>query len=310
MEESQLTTEEQLTSIWRLGGLTPRQLVKNVWDEIDHDNVLGRSSELAYNFLVAVFPLLLCVLALLGMFASAGGQLRNALFTFISQALPPSAAQLLTKTVNEVTNTSGAGKLTFGLVFTLWAASGGMNTMISTLNGAYHVRESRRWIKVRAIAVALTIAVASLVVAALGIVLLGGHVAEFAGAKLGLATATLIAWKVLQWPVALLFVILAFSLIYYYGPDLHEQHWYWITPGSLIGVLVWLVASLAFRVYLHFFDSYSKTYGSLGAVIILVLWFYVTGLAFMVGGEINAEIEHAAARRGHPEAKEEGEKAA
>jgi membrane protein len=114
----------------------------------------------------------------------------------------------------------------------------------------------------------------------------------------------------MQWPVAFLFMVVSFSLIYYFGPDLHERHWYWITPGSLFGVLVWLAASFVFRGYLHFFDTYSRTYGSLGAVIILLVWFYVTGLAFLIGGEINSQIEHAAAERGHPEAKAEGQKAA
>jgi membrane protein len=99
-------------------------------------------------------------------------------------------------------------------------------------------------------------------------------------------------------------------LIYYFGPDVKEQHWYWITPGSVVGVLVWFVSSLGFRVYLHFFNNYSRTYGSLGAAIILLLWFYVTSLAFLIGGEINAEIEHSAAERGHPEAKMMGEKEA
>jgi membrane protein len=110
--------------------------------------------------------------------------------------------------------------------------------------------------------------------------------------------------------LALTFVVLAFALIYYYAPDVKERHWYWITPGSVIGVLLWALSSIALRAYLHFFDSYSKTYGSLGAVIILMLWFYITGLAFLVGGEINSTIEHAAAEHGHPEAKAAGQKAA
>jgi membrane protein len=114
----------------------------------------------------------------------------------------------------------------------------------------------------------------------------------------------------LQWPVAIAFVTLAFSLIYYFAPDLQEQHWYWITPGSIFGVLIWIAASFAFRGYLHFFNTYSRTYGSLGAVMILLMWLYVTGFAFLLGGEINAQIEHAAARRGHPEAKPAGEKKA
>ena len=147
-------------------------------------------------------------------------------------------------------------------------------------------------------------------IAALFIVVAGGNVAELVGSKLNLANITVLAWKVVQWPLALVFIILAFALIYYFGPDLKEQHWYWITPGSLVGVLLWLAASFGIRGYLHFFNNYSKSYGSLGAVIILLLWFYVTGLAFLIGGEINSAIEHAAAERGHPEAKAEGKKAA
>jgi membrane protein len=97
--------------------------------------------------------------------------------------------------------------------------------------------------------------------------------------------------------------------MYYWGPDA-DQEWSWITPGSLMGVVIWLGASILFRVYLHYFNSYSKTYGSLGAVIVLLLWLYITGLAILLGGEINSEIENAAAEHGHPEAKQEGEKVA
>ena len=114
----------------------------------------------------------------------------------------------------------------------------------------------------------------------------------------------------MQWTLGLTFIVLAFALIYYFAPDVKERHWYWITPGSVVGVVLWAIASAALRVYLHFFNSYSKSYGSLGAVIILMLWFYITGLAFLVGGEINSTIEHAAAEHGHPEAKPAGRKAA
>src|SRR5207237_8918263 len=177
-------------------------------------------------------------------------------------------------------------------------------------NEAYHVRESRPWLKFRIIALGLTVAVSILIIAALIIVLFGGHMAVWASQHMGLGTTGAIAWKVLQWPAALFFMILAFSLIYYYGPNVREQHWYWITPGSIFGVLLWLISSFGFRIYLHFFNSYSKSYGSLGAVMILLIWFYVTGFAFMIGGVINAQIEHAAAKRGHPEAKAPGENAA
>ena len=131
----------------------------------------------------------------------------------------------------------------------------------------------------------------------------------FVGAHIGLSAATVTMWRIVQWPIALFFVVVVFALLYYWGPDA-EQEWQWITPGSMVGVMVWIGASLLFRVYLHFFNSYSKTYGSLGAVIVLLFWLYISGLAILLGGEINSEIENAAARRGHPEAKAQGEKAA
>jgi membrane protein len=172
------------------------------------------------------------------------------------------------------------------------------------------VCESRPWWKVRLIALGLTTAISALVIAALALVLFGGYATELAGAKLHLGSLLVVSGKVLQWPAALFFITLSFSIIYFFAPDIEEQHWYWITPGSIVGVFVWLAVSFGFRAYLHFFNSYSKTYGSLGAAIILLIWFYVTGSAFLIGGEINAQIEHAAARRGHPEAKGTGEKTA
>lgn len=310
MSDSILTTKEQVESIWTLGGLTARQLAKRVIAEIDHDDLLGRSSELAYNFLLAVFPMLLFLVALFGIFAAQRTELQNSLFYYLQQVLPPAAFQLISKTLQEIIQNSGGGKLTFGLLLALWAGAGGMSSLMSGLNAAYHVRDSRRWYKSRAIAVALTFAISILVIAALFLVVAGGNLAETVGGKFNLANITIVAWKVAQWPVALGFIILAFALIYYFGPDLKEQHWYWITPGSLVGVLLWLAASFAIRVYLHFFNNYSRSYGSLGAVIILLLWFYVTGMAFLIGGEINSAIEHAAAEHGHPEAKAEGKKAA
>ncbi|HET7442461.1 MAG TPA: YihY/virulence factor BrkB family protein [Terriglobales bacterium] len=306
--ESKLNTEEQISSIWNLGGLSLPQLGKRVWQEIEHDNVINLGYELAYNFLLAIFPLLLFLVTLFGLFASEGSQLKQNLFFYFSQVLPPSAYDVVTKTINEVTRNAGGGKLTFGLVFALYSASGGMTTMMSGLNTAYHVRESRSWIKTHAIAVALTVAISALVISAMFLVLMGGHLAPLIGSKLGMGPVFVVGWKVVQWIAALFFIVFAFSLIYYFGPDLREQHWYWITPGSVVGVLLWIVASFGFRIYLHYFNSYSKTYGSLGAVIVLLLWFYITGLAFLVGGEVNAEIEHAAAEHGHPEAKAEGEK--
>lgn len=310
MTESNLKTEEQISTLWDLGGLTPRELIKKVIRAVNEQDLFGRASELAYNFILAIFPLLLFLLSLLGLFASRGRVLRTNLLTHFSQVLPPEAFQVINHTLHEVMKNASNGKLTFGILLTLWFASGGMTSMISGLNGAYEIRETRSWFKVHAIAFVLTLAISLLVIFALVTVLAGGYLTNAIGTYYGLGQVAIVGWKIAQWVVAAVFITFSFSLIYYFGPDVEEQHWYWVTPGSIFGVLLWIAASFGFRAYLHFFNTYSRTYGSLGAVMILLIWLYVTGLSFLVGGKINAQIEHAAALRGHPEAKAPGEKKA
>ena len=310
MGESNLSTTEQVSTIWNLGGLKLRQLLRKVIAGVNEDNLTGGAAELAFNFVLALFPLLIFLLSLLALFAARGTALRNSLFAHISQVLPPDAAHVVGKTLNEVMRNASNSKLTFGILLTIWFASGGMTSLMSALDGVYEVKERRSWIKVRLISIVLTIAISLLTILALAIVLSGGDLADRLGTHFGLQHIAVFTWNIAQWPIAIAFVTFSFSLIYYFGPDLEEQHWYWITPGSILGVAIWIGASFAFRTYLHFFNTYSRTYGSLGAVMILLMWLYVTGFAFLLGGEINAQIEHAAARRGHPEAKAPGEKKA
>jgi membrane protein len=310
MTDSVLSTDQQIKSIWALGGLTPRELSRRVWGGINRNDLINRAYELAYNFLLAVFPMLLFMLGVLGMLASEGSRLRADLFYYFQLVLPPMAYDLLVKTLNEVTPVSTSGKLTFGLLFALYSGSAGMTQLMSTLNAAYEVREERSWLRVHLISLTLTLAMAILLIAALFVVLAGGQMVASLGKSVGLNTAAWILVKILQWALALAFVVFAFATIYYFAPNVHEQHWYWITPGSVVGVVLWAAGSVVMRLYLHFFNSYSKTYGSLGAVIILMLWFYLTGLSFLIGSQINATIEHAAAEHGHIEAKAPGEKVA
>jgi membrane protein len=310
MAESKLTTAEQVTTIWDLGGLTIPQLARRVFRGISEDVLLDRAGSLAFSFILALFPLLLFLLSVLGIFATRGSALESNLMDNLARVLPPDAFQVVSHTLAEVTRNAGTAKITFGILLTVWFASGGMTSMISALNGVYDVREGRSWLKVHAIAVGLTIAISILVVLALAAVLAGGYVSHLISERYRLGEVVVVTWNVAQWIVAIAFVTFSFSLIYYFGADVEEQHWYWITPGSIVGVLLWIAASFGFRAYLHFFNSYSKTYGSLGAAMILLMWLYITGFAFLFGGEINAEIEHAAALHGHPEAKAPGEKKA
>jgi membrane protein len=310
MTESKLTTEQQLQSLWSLGGLRVKELTKRVYRGINDDYLLDRASALAYNFILALFPLMLFLLAVFGMFASHSASMSSNLFAYLGKVLPPEAAQVIRKTLTEVTRNAGGAKLTIGILLTFWFASGGMSSMVSGLNGVYEVREGRSFVRVRLIALGLTVAISLLIIAALIAILTGNFVANYLGSHLGLGTLAVVTWHIVQIALGLVFVMFSFSLIYFYSPDLKEQHWYWITPGALIGVLLWVAASFSFRLYLHFFNSYSKTYGSLGAAMILLIWLYITAFSFLIGGEINAQIEHAAAIAGHPEAKKPGEKKA
>lgn len=284
---------------WKQSGLTVTQLSKRVWNELNRDDVFARAAQLSYYFLLALFPLLLFLMTLLGYFADESSQLRASLIGYLASVMPSSAVGLVESTLTEVTSERGGGKLSFGLLAALWAASNGMSAISETLNVAYEVEERRPWWKVRLVSMGLTVLLAVLIISALVLVLYGGRIAELVAGLTGVGDTAVFVWKVLQWLMVLMFLLIGFASIYYFAPDLRKprKRWQWITPGSVVAVLLWLFVSLGFRLYLHFFDSYSATYGSLGAVIILMLWFYLTGIAILVGGEINSELELAAAQR-------------
>ncbi len=292
-----------MASLWKLAGLSWFDLGKRVWAEIQEDEVFGRSAQLAYYFLLALFPLLLFLTSVIGLVLGSAAGLRASLFDHLGAVLPGSASQLVNTTLLEVTNSSGGGKIAFGILAALWAASNGMGAITEALNKAYDVEESRPWWKQRLTAISLTIVLSLLIIAALSLVLYGGRIGDHLAVSYGYGEAFATAWKVIQWPIALGFVLVSFAFIYYFAPDVKDQKWIWITPGSAIGVALWLLVSFSFRIYLHFFDSYSKTYGALGAVIVLMLWLYLTGAAILIGGELNAEIEHEAAEQGRPGAR-------
>jgi membrane protein len=282
--------------------LVSKEFLWRVWARAEEDEILGRAAQLSYYFLLALFPLLLFLITLFGYMAGAGSSLRQKLITYLGNVMPYSAFQLVVATIDQITNARGGGKLWLGLLAALWAASSGVNALAQALNSAYDVPETRSWWKVRLISIALTVAIAVLIISALLLVLYGGRLGQFLATLVDEGYVFTVVWKILQWPIALAFVFVAFALIYRFAPnvgarrrgkrlptdDLRRR---WLSPGVLVAVTLWLLVSLGFRLYLHFFNSYSATYGSLGAVIILMLWFYLTGTAILLGGEINCELE-------------------
>jgi membrane protein len=194
------------------------------------------------------------------------------------------------------------GILTIGIVGAVWSSSAALGAMIDAMNRAYDVTESRPWWKVRLIAMALTIALAVFILVSSLLVLVGPMVAEWLGRYAGYGVAFEWAWKILQWPLAVLLTTTGIVIVNYVAPDV-RQEWRWTIPGSIFGTILWLLTSLAFKVYVARFADYNETYGAIGGVMVLMLWFYLSGLAILVGAEMNAEIEHAS-----PEGKNPGER--
>jgi membrane protein len=293
MTTGSLNRRHEFKSIWNLGGLTPWELAKRVMRDAMADDLAERASGLAFDLLLAFFPLLVFLLVIFGLFASRSVELRIDLLSYFADFLPPVAFQLLSHTIDELAENASKGKLTVGILGVLWFASGGISSMISGLHLAYRVKDDRSWIKVRVVAIGMTLFIASFIFSALSLVLVGGLLINWAASALQLNSVMIALWKALQWPIALLFVVCSSALIYSYGPNANRRHWYWITPGSTFGALLWLAASVGFRIYLKFSNNYTAIYGSMGAVVIFTIWLYVTGLTFLIGGEIDANIERA-----------------
>jgi len=269
-------------------------LCRGVFDAIIANNVFGHAAELAYNCLFALFPLILIMMTLFGLFTSQSSELQDHFLSYFAGFLPSEAFQILRRVAVELAANASGGKLTFSIVAALWCVSSAISAMISSLNLAYHVQETRSWFKVRAIALGLSALITILLLSAMSMALIGGHVVERLGTGLRLHPMLVLAWKALRWPAIILFIALSCSLIHYSGPNLKAYHrGIWFSPGSTFGALVLLSGSFAFRMYLHFFNHYSASYGSIGAVMILLVWLYVAGLAYLIGVEINAEIERA-----------------
>jgi membrane protein len=281
-----------LPSLWKFGGLTPLKLIKVSVKKIGEDELSTRSAALSYYFLLALFPMLLFLVSLVGVVAGPGSQMRDTIVASIGRLAPGSASTLIHSVIDQTIRHSSGIKLAAGILGALWAASGGMSAVVTSLNVIYRTPETRPWWKQKATIVGLTLALAALIIFALVLVLYGGKIGELVASQVGMGKAFAITWKVLQWPVSFAAMFLSFSMVYYFAPDVKERRWFWVTPGSAAGVALWLIASAGFRVYLHFFNSYSATYGSLGALVILLVWLYLTGFAILVGGEVNWVIEN------------------
>lgn len=264
------------------------------------DNLVGRAAELGFYFLFALFPSLVAATSLLGLAARSASKIYYSLLGYLAIVIPHAAMGTVLDTFNQTTAHTTSGKLTFGLMFAIWSASVGFSAIQDSLNVVYKVKETRSYLAARLSAIGVTIILLVLVTFMLGSLLGGDFLARLAHLRIyhhPFALMTAIAARTASWIIAAALLSLFFAVIYYFAPDVKAAHWHWLTPGSAVGILGWLLASIGLRVYVHLFGNYSVTYGSLGAVIILLTWFYLTGLMLLLGAEINSEIEAAAAAR-------------
>src|SRR6202167_1906399 len=285
-----------MRSLWNLEGAPARVIAKNTWNSFFADNLLGRSAELGFYFLFALFPTLVSACSILGLAARSAVHIYVNLLQYLALVVPPSALGTVLAAFNQTTAAASSGKLTFGLVAALWSASVGFSAIQDSLNVVYRVKESRPYWKARVSAIGITFVLSIVITLMLASLLAADFLARLARLHIYhhfLAASASISLRTAGWLVATAFLSLLFALIYYFGPDVQVSRWHWLTPGSALGMLGWLVASLGLRVYVHYINNYSATYGSLGTVIILLTWFYLSGLMLLLGGEINSEIEAA-----------------
>jgi membrane protein len=263
-----------------------KRVARRVWRESGEDDVLGASAELGYYFLLALFPMLIFLTSLIGFIPD----LQASIFHELRRIAPSDAMRVVNETMEDVVSKRGGGWLSFGILGTLWAASTGTAALIDTLNRAYEVRETRSYWKVRLIALGLTIGLSLVVIASSAVIMLSDRLPAWLGERLGIGGGLLGLWTAIDYLLGLLLLALAAGTIYRFGPDLKGKC-RWITPGSIFAAIAAALASWLFSLYLRFAPSYSATYGSLGAVVVLMLWLYLIGLVILIGGEINNEIE-------------------
>jgi membrane protein len=258
------------------------------------------AAELAYYFFLALFPALLFFVALASFFPIH--ELPEEVLSALARFAPPDVLGIIRDQLLQISKNNDGGLLTLGIVGTIWSASSGMSSVISTLNQAYHVQEARSWWRVRLTAVLLTIVLAVFIMVSFALVLVGPTLADRIAEWLNLGSVFAWTWKILQWPVVFSFVSAGIALVYFVAPDV-QQRLIWVVPGSVFATIVWLLISLGFKWYVSGFGNYQKTYGAIGGVIVALLWLYVSGVAILMGAEMNAVIEHAS-----PMGKDPGEK--
>jgi membrane protein len=277
--------DRQAMTLPGMRGLPLRVFARELLDEVRENALLDVAAQLAFNATLALFPFAIFVVTVLGFLPLRG--VLDRVLELLHHVVPPEAAPLLDQTVRGVVRTRNLRLLLAGLVGSIWAASGGVASLTTALNRAYGVRESRPWLLVRAQSLAITLLVTVLVVMAVAAMIVGPTWVERASAELGLGRGPAVVWWWLRWPSIVVTMALLLGILYWACPDV-RQRLRLVTPGSVTAIPLWIALSSLFNVYVGRFGTFNRTYGALGAGVVLMLWIYLTGLVVLVGGAINA----------------------
>ncbi|HEY2432695.1 MAG TPA: YihY/virulence factor BrkB family protein [Vicinamibacterales bacterium] len=279
--------------------------MKRTGKEAVADDIFDLAAQQAYYFFFALFPALLFVIAIASFFPLL--TLVDEVVTMLSRFAPQAVIDIITAAMTSLSKQNSGGILTLGFLVTIWSSSGAMVSIITTLNTCYDVTESRPWWKTRLTAIGLTIALAMFILVSMFLVIAGPALAEHLANRMRLGPAFTWTWWIVQWPVVFLLVATAIASVYYFAPDV-EQDWVWITPGSVAATVLWIAVSTALKLYYKMVPDANAAYGAIGGIMVLMLWFYGSGLALLLGAEMNAEIEHASPYGKDPGERVPGEK--
>jgi membrane protein len=275
-------------------GISARRFGRDLWQAISDDNVFNGAAALGFYLTLAIFPALAVIMSILPYLPI--DRVDEAIMDLLRQALPDEASDLVSNVVRQVTRNRRGGVLSFSVVATLWAASTGMYAIMQQLNITYDVKEARSFVRARATALVLSALVGALLIGALSLVVLGGIIQDWIGNRAGFSGPLFTFFALLRWIIIVLALLLGFAVIYRYAPNV-EVRFTFISPGSLVGVTLLILACLAFSLYARSFADYDATYGSIGAVVALMVWLYVAGLVILIGSEINVLFKRNSARQ-------------